>query len=124
MSITKFLHEQSDEHSGKLFWPGHNGVPVRGVSAPLLTREEIDASLEEVHDFHEREFDLTVTEDHAAYLQIMDRIISTWYTLIFIERWRHPETNHRMVRLEWTQKYNELSPQAKASHYSCITKVG
>lgn len=123
MSLQKFFSEQDkDTHRGLLFWPGHNNYPVRGPHAPLLKASELDTSLEIVADFHEKEFDLTVAADHTEYVSIMDRIVAGWYTLIYIDRWRDTTNNHRMVRLEWAQRYSEVAPQVKAG--SSIQHVG
>lgn len=107
MSIAKYVGEQGGQHNGSLLWPGFAGLPVRGHNQ-LLKTDELEELFEVSGDFGCREFDLTIPEQKVEYEQIMDRIVNGWYRRQYWETWRHPETHHRMIYIEWVQRYGHF----------------
>src|SRR5262245_30909026 len=99
-------------------------MPYRGGQIPLLTQEEIDRHGDVHHDFHSKEFDLTNAEHKAEYDSIMDHIVNGWYSLVFIDRYREPESKKRYAYVEWTQRYGALSSSAALRSVSSISHVG
>lgn len=117
MSLLKHFGEQGDEHGGKLFWSSNlpNGIPFRGNAAPTLTRDEIETSVDVQWDFFCQEFDMANPDDLAKYRWVMERAVNGWFYVHFVDRWRDEGTRSRVIYLEWSQRYGQLTPQALAS---------
>ena len=111
MSLFKFFGEQGEGHGGRLFWSvALGGLPFRGPQAPLLTRDEVEQLVEIHHDYHVQEFDLRDEEQRRHYIRVMERVVNGWYVL---HKSMEPSPMTRI--LEWTQRYGELAPGAKAA---------
>jgi hypothetical protein len=85
-------------------------LPFRGPAAPLLTRDELENMVEIHHDYHCETFDLTDPEQKARYVHVMTRVVNGWY---IVHKSTEPTPTTRI--LEWSQRYGELSPSAKAA---------
>ena len=112
MSLFAHFGEQdSQEHGGRLFWSeALGGLPFRGPHAPTLSREELESQVEIHHDYHVEMFDLENEEQRARYVKIMTRVVNGWYQL---HKSLEPTPTKRV--LEWSQRYGELAPSARAA---------
>lgn len=120
MSLFKHFGEQGEEiHGGRLFWSeALGGLPFRGPFAPLLTREELERDVEIHWDFKHGMFDLSNKEEAEQYRVIMDHAVNKWYYIHCVERhWIEAEKKY-IIYVEWSQRYGELSPTAKAAAWS------
>lgn len=91
-----------------------NGLPFRGAHAPTLTREELERDVTVAWDFKFDSFDLTDPGDQERYRWVMDRAVNKWFYVHFVERhWIETEKKY-IIYVEWSQRYGELSPVAKA----------
>lgn len=117
MSLLKHFGEQgNNEHGGRLFWSqAFNGLPFRGSYAPTLSQEEVETQVGTTFDFKSDVFDLTDKEQKQRYLWVMDRIVNQWFILHHIERRLIPDEKRAIVFLEWSQRYGELNPSARAA---------
>ena len=117
MSLLKHFGEQgSDEHGGRLFWSqALDGLPFRGPFAPTLSQEEVETQVGVTFDFKSDVFDLSDEAQRKRYVGIMDRIVNRWYVLHHIERQLIPAEKKAIVYLEWSQRYGELNPAARAA---------
>lgn len=124
MSLFKHFGEQGEEHGGQLFWSSHLPVPFRGPAAPTLTRDEIETQVEVHWDFYCQEFDLGQEDDREKYRWVMERAVNGWFYVHFVERWRDRARKTRLIYLEWSQRYGQLSPQAQtARSYGYATQA-
>lgn len=98
----KYHGEQDDRYDGPLQWPGANGFPFLGETAPNLKQSEIEA-LPVVGRTHERVFDLNDEEDRDHYNWVRDRIRNGLFVQDHIERWREDGKKWPLIYLEWTQ---------------------
>lgn len=117
MSLLKHFGEQnSEEHGGRLFWSQSlGGIPFRGPYAPTLSQDEVETQVEMAFDFKSDVFDLSDVEQKKRYIGVMDRIVNRWYVLHHIERQLIPAEKKAIVYLEWSQRYGELNPAARAA---------
>jgi hypothetical protein len=116
MSLFKHFGEQGDEHGGRLYWSeALGGLPYRGPFAPTLTRDELERDVEVTWDFRNELFDLSVPEQAEKYRYVMDRSANKWFYIHVVERhWIESEKKY-IIYVEWSQRYGELSPTAKAA---------
>jgi hypothetical protein len=117
VSLLKHFGEQGDEHGGRLFWSSNlpGGIPFRGNTAPTLTRDEIETSVDVQWDFYCQEFDVAKPEDREKYRWVMERAVNGWFYVHHVERWRDRKGGARLIYVEWSQRYGQLSPQAQAA---------
>ena len=117
MGLLKHFGEQGEEHGGRLFWSSHlpGGVPFRGSSAPTLSRDEIETSVEVQWDFYCQEFNLSAEEDREKYRWVMERAVNGWFYVHYVHRARDRKTRARLFYVEWSQRYGQLTPQALAA---------
>ena len=116
MSLFKHFGEQGDEHRGNLFWSNAlNGIPFRGPYAPTLNQEEIETQVNVTFDFKSDFFDMTKEVQLKKYQWVMDRIVNRWFMLHHVERHFLPAEKTVIVYLEWSQRYGELNPAARAA---------
>jgi hypothetical protein len=116
MSLMKHFGEQGDAHQGNLFWSqALNGLPFRGGNAPILNQQELDTQVSVNFDFHSEFFDISQPEAHDKFNWVMDRIVNKWFCLHYIERKVVAESKTTLIYLEWSQRYGELSPAARAA---------
>ena len=113
MATSRYCGEQHDRHKGRLFWPGHNGIPFRGVDPPLLKRSELSKLLT-VGDTYQKAFRLAEKDDAEYYSWVRERARNGWFT---VDRQTQPEWNEDKtnvnIYLEWTQVYLELPNNVK-----------
>ena len=117
MSLWKHFGEQgNDQHGGQLFWSeALQGIPFRGNYAPLLTRDELERDVHIQSDFRFKHFKLWENEDAEYYQWVMDRAVNGWF-VVYKREWHWVEQHQsHVVYVEWSQRYGELSPVAKAS---------
>jgi hypothetical protein len=115
-SLFKHFGEQGNEHGGRLFWSGSLGnVPFRGAHAPTLTEDELQTQVGLSYDFNCDIFDLSDKDQRARYRWVMDRIVNRWFVLHKVERALVAAEKTVIVYLEWSQRYGELSPSARAA---------
>jgi hypothetical protein len=117
MSLLKHFGEQSsDDHGGRLFWSqALGGLPFRGPFAPTLSQEEVETQVGVTFDFKSEVFDLSDETQRKRYVAVMDRIVNRWYVLHHIERQMIQAEKKAIVYLEWSQRYGELNPSARAA---------
>lgn len=107
-SMRKFYEERGGpQHGGPLAWPGTaEGFPVRGESADIRGDEINEIPL--AMDYKSRIFKLWEPEEHAAFNDIMDRIINGWFMQHKrIDRWCDQHCG-LLIWLEWVQIYGEI----------------
>ncbi len=114
-SLFKFFGEQHDDHEGKLFWSKNLPVPFRGPFAPTLTQQELESQVEVQYDFHKKFFDLTNEDDAKHYGWVMDRIVNGLFVHHVIDRHVDHAAGRVTVYIEWSQRYAQLDPKAKAA---------
>jgi len=117
MSLLKHFGEQDpQDHGGRLFWSqALGGVPFRGPFAPTLSQEEVETQVGMTFDFKQEVFDLNDPDQKKRYAWVMDRIVNKWFVLHHIERALVPAEKTAIVYLEWSQRYGELNPAARAA---------
>jgi len=117
MSLFKHFGEQDNtEHGGRLFWSGAlGGLPFRGPYAPTLNQDEVETQVSTSFDFKSDVFDLADEEQRKRYVWVMDRIVNRWFVLHHIERQLIAAEKRAIVYLEWSQRYGELNPAARAA---------
>jgi hypothetical protein len=79
MSALKFANDRPDLHWGRA---EQDGAPFRGKNVPLLREGEADTRLATVNDTFSQTFDLSVPEDRAGYIKVLDMITNGWAKLI------------------------------------------
>jgi len=115
LSLFKFFGEQGDLHGGRLFWSKNLPVPFRGAFAPTLTQNELESEVDVQYDYHSEFFDLLDPEQKVKFDWVMDRIVNGLFTHHFVCRNVDHEKGRVTVYIEWSQKYAQLSPQARAA---------
>jgi len=114
-SLFKYFQERggpTSAHGGPIQWvPNGEFPPLRGVNQIALTAAEVDA-IEQIADFHCKQFDLWDPEQLKAYEEIQDRAANGWYLISFIARNYVPEHNGMRIYVEWSQIYGEI-PRGK-----------
>jgi hypothetical protein len=115
VSLFKYFGEQGDLHGGRLFWSRNLPVPFRGSHAPTLTNEELESQVDVQYDYRSEFFDFSKEDQKAKYDWVMDRIVNGLFTHHFIDRHVDHEKGVVTVYIEWSQRYAQLSPQAKAA---------
>jgi hypothetical protein len=109
----KYHGEQGDRYGGTLQWPGANGFPFLGDTAPSLKQHEIEA-LPVVGRSYERVFDLNVDEDREYYNWVRDRIRNGMFVQDHIQRRWDEGKDWPVIYLEWTQCFVMAPPQTHA----------
>ena len=98
-----------------MFWSeALGGLPYRGTHAPIMKQEDLE-NIEVAWDWKFDTFDLSIQEHQDRYQYVMDRAVNKWFYIHHIERHWLPETKTMIVYVEWSQRYGELSPTAKAA---------
>jgi len=105
---SKYHGEQDDRYDGALQWPGANGFPFQGETAPSLKQKEVEA-LPVVGQAHEHVFDLNKQEDREYYNWVRDRIRNGLFIRDHESRNWPEDKEWPIIYLEWTQCY-VLSP--------------
>ena len=109
-SMAKYFQERGgNQHGGPLSWPGTiDGFPVRGDNVPDIRGEEI-TDIPLALDYQSKRFCLWEPGEHAAFNDVMDRIVNGWYMQHKrIDRWSD-EHGGLIVWLEWVQIYGEVA---------------
>lgn len=106
-SLKKFFSDHGGpEHGGPLMWPGVNGFPFRGETAPDLRGKQYE-DMPLALDFKSRSFRLWDDREKAAFDAIMDRIVNGWYMQHKrFDNWIEQHQEY-VVHLEWVQIYGE-----------------
>ena len=100
----KYHGEQGDRYDGKLQWPGANGFPFIGDTAPNLKQHEVEA-LPIVGEAKENVFDLNELDDRRYYNWVRDRIRNGLFVQDHISRRQPDDKLWPIIYLEWTQCY-------------------
>lgn len=106
-SISKYYGDQNPLYGGKLHWPGIQGLPFRGDTAPLMSEED-KSRVYAAGDANHATLDLSDDSDSKLYAWIRDRIKNGLFVLDHIERHWNENTKNVIVYIEWTQLYTQI----------------
>jgi hypothetical protein len=119
VSLFKFFGEQGDLHGGRLFWSRNLPVPFKGTHAPTLTQQELEADVAIQFEYRSEFFDLSSAEQKQKYDWVMDRVVNGMFVHHFIDRHVNHANGKVTVYIEWSQRYAQLSPQARLARSQC-----
>ena len=106
----KYYGEQGTRYGGKLHWPGANGFPYVGDTAPSLKQHEVDA-LPILGQTYGDLFDLNDEESRQHYNWVRDRIRNGLFIRDHIDRRYEDGKKWPIIYLEWTQCYIQAPPR-------------
>jgi len=98
----KYHGEQGERYGGALQWPGANGYPFLGDSAPSLKQQEVEA-LPIVGKAYENSFDMNDETDREYYNWVRDRIRNGLFIQDHVQRRWDDDKPWPVIYLEWTQ---------------------
>ncbi len=106
-SMKKFFADRSDGRGSEIHWPGTaDGFPFRGPVPDLKDTEFTETPL--AMDYHSQRFCLWDAAEHAAFNEVMERIVNGLYMQHKrMDRWSDTHGG-MLVWLEWVQIYGEL----------------
>lgn len=112
MSFIKYQGLQTTDRGQLSFARAHlDGMPFRGQPS-LLREDEIATASETVHDAKVGLYDLSIPEQAFAVQQVLDRIVNSWYKLLFIRDAWHAKadgTMTLMLAVAWSEPHKELN---------------
>ena len=101
-SLVKYAQTQKKTADGRqLFWgrAEQDGLPFRGIQPPVMPDEEYESRAVRVADVKNGIFDVTIPEQNAEYVKVLDACINGWYKCLHVERFVNKEPNLVQVKL-------------------------
>lgn len=106
-SLVKYAQTQKKTADGRqLFWgrAEQDGLPFRGIQPPVMPDEEYESRAVRVADVKNGIFDVTIPEQNAEYVRVLDACMNGWYKCLHVERFVNKEPKHY---IEWAEFYME-----------------
>ena len=102
--LIKFHSMERTRDGQRLFWhrASVDGLPFRGDVPLVVPEAEYEERVVQVADAQCEFFDVTVPDERAAYLRVVECIKHGWYQCLFIERfWNHTSKHY----VEWVEYF-------------------